>query len=226
MAEQSGERIDELKRIMQELIYLEWSTGEYANDDLDPDEEKKVICESLINYWCDSNRAKMTSPGKTPSDFHVTVYATTDLYWTVFHTCLCLFNEDEDTESFEEIFPNAFQHFEEIFQAHLDCSGQTLGGLFYNNSFQQFCALFGSDRVLEVVKSKVLAAVQNNKITLQELVLEIATFAGGNEVSPDALYLLIHLDPVLALLSRGNETGNTMQAPLGALAISEDGDQD
>ena len=213
MAEQSGERTSELKRIMQELICLEWKNGYYDNDDLDPEEEKPAMCESLIDYWCDKNRAKMTSPGKTPSDFQVTVYATTELYWTAFHTCLSTFNEDEDTESFDEIFPNAFQRFGEIFQAHLDCSGQTLGALFYNHSFQQFCVLFGSDRVLEVVKFNVLIAVQNNKITLQELVLEIATFAGGFDVSPDALYLLIHLDPVLALLSRENKTGNTKAFP-------------
>ncbi len=221
MTEQAGERINELERSMQELICLEWRTGERHDDDLDPNEEP-AVSESLANFCRDTDRIKMTSSGRTPSELHVTVYATTNLFWTVFHTCLCRYNDDNNSENFDEIFPDAIIHFEAIFQAHLDCSGKILGGLFYSNSFQQFCALFGSKRVLEIVKSNVLTAVHNNKITLQELVFEIATFAGEFDVSPDALYLLIHLNPVLALFSRENKSGNTKQTGTSALTFSDE----
>lgn len=70
------------------------------------------------------------------------------------------------------------------------------------------CLMFGSESVLEIVKSNELSAVQNNKITLKKLVLEIATFTG--EVSPDALYLIIHLDPLLVLFASENKSGNPM----------------
>ena len=218
MAEQAGERINELMRIMQELICLDWRTREHGDDDLDPN-EVSAVSESLANYYRDTDRKAMTSSGRTPSELEVTVCAATTLFWPVFHSCLY-----GSSQSFDEIFPNAIQHFEAIFQAHLECSGKFLGGLFYNHSFQNFCALFGSKRVLDIVKLKVLIAVQNNTITLQELVLEIATFAG--DVSPDALYLLIHMNPVLALFSQENKTGNTKQKGSTTLTISEKNAQD
>ena len=71
-----------------------------------------------------------------------------------------------------------------------------LGFVFHGSVYQNACATWGDERVANIVSDKILKMLRlqsKEPLSLMEMVLEAAT---NEEISLDALYTLLHIDPI------------------------------
>lgn len=111
--------------------------------------------------------------------------------------------------------------FELIFELGMFYFPLEMGYVFHNTTFQLACERIGTEKVGEMIHSKLLKTLAESKqrkkksnkkrVTLQSLVVSAAA---NGDISLDGLYTLVRCDPAMALLPQSSTATNVRCDPL------------